>query len=207
MIARLQIITQDNLLRSHAEQAKLACKGGANWIQFRTKVTDFNERLKLAREVRSVCSEFGATLIINDWIEIAEEVEAEGIHLGMGDSSLHEARERFGHGMIIGASVNSLADLEMAAAHADYAGVGPLRFSTTKQQLRPILGMAGMRAIAERARQLPRPLPCLAIGGVDISDIEPLLSLGLHGIAVSAAVVSSADPAEAVRRMLGILPP
>lgn len=202
-IASFQVLTQDGVPgMSHGDLARLACQGGARWIQLRAKNLPVREWLIEARAVAKVCRAFDATFIINDNPDIARQAGADGVHLGQVDLPVSEARRQLGPGRIIGGTANTI---EQARRHfadgADYVGGGPFRFTTTKKGLAPVLGMEGLRALA--AEFPGRPL--VAIGGIRLDDVEELLKAGLHGVAVSAAVNLSASPEGAARAFLQII--
>ena len=109
-IARFHYITQDLPHRSHAEQASLACQGGARWVQLRMKGKPHDEWRSVALDVQQVCREFGAIFIINDNVRLVKEVDADGVHLGKTDMPPAEARAILGTTAIIGGTANSLEE-------------------------------------------------------------------------------------------------
>mgnify|MGYP000538046858 CR=1 FL=1 len=151
MISKLHYITQDIPGFSHQQLTELACKGGVNWVQLRLKNKSQEEWLLIAQETKLICLKYGAQLIINDSIEIAKTVGAAGVHLGKEDVSPAEAREILGNKIIIGGSCNTIEDVERnIQAGCDYVGIGPYRFTSTKDKLNPILGLEGIREIAKK---------------------------------------------------------
>ena len=198
----LHVLTLDLPARSHAAQAESACAGGAKWIQFRTKSLSGAERLREAREVVSVCRRHGAVCIINDSPELALACDADGVHLGREDMSPVEARKLLGPGKILGVTVNFPEDAQKVLRErvADYAGVGPWRFTTTKRKLAPVLSPDALRALI----QTLSPLPCVVIGGVTVADVPAIRALGA-GVAVSSAVMAAEDPASSAREFLARL--
>jgi thiamine-phosphate pyrophosphorylase len=120
------------------------------------------------------------------------------VHLGKQDMAPAEARALLGPQFIIGGTANTFAAIEgLVAAGVDYIGLGPLRFTTTKEKLSPILGLAGYADILGQCRAAGFTTPIVAIGGVALADIPALLATGLHGVAVSGAIGNAADPAAA----------
>ncbi len=196
-ITSLHVLTLDLPGRSHAAQAEAACAGGAKWIQFRTKILTGDARLTEARAVVSVCRAHGAICIINDTPALALEAGADGVHLGKEDMSPVEARKILGPAAIIGVTVNFPEDAERVVREgvADYAGVGPWRFTTSKAKLAPVLTPDALRALMASMA----PLPCVVIGGVTVADVSVIRALGAHGVAVSSGIVAAADPAAATR--------
>ena len=199
MISRLHYITQDLPDFSHAELAEFACKGGANWIQLRVKNKSYEEWLKIAQKTKLVCLKYGAKLIINDNVQIAKEIGADGVHLGKDDMNPKEARKILGNNFIIGGSSNTMDDVKWLMDNGvDYIGVGPFRFTSTKEKLNPVLGLKG---IADIITQLPNyPIPIIAIGGIKLEDVESLMQTGIHGVAVSSAINLSENKIEATKK-------
>jgi thiamine-phosphate pyrophosphorylase len=178
-------LTQDGTGIPHAEQAARLCAAGARWIQLRMKGAGRAAWLAEAAGAAQACRRHGAILIVNDSVEVALESGADGVHLGSHDGEWREARRRLG-GRILGGTVNGSADAARAVASGglDYAGVGPLRFTATKQGLAPPLGLPGVRAlIAELGG-----IPAWVIGGVEPADLPELRAAGAAGAAVSSAL-------------------
>ncbi len=197
MIARFHYITQDLPNFSHAELAEFACKGGADWNQLRVKGKSHDEWLKIAQETKLICLKYGAKLIINDNVPIAKEVGTDGVHLGKEDMDPKEARKILGNNFIIGGSTNSMEDVRWQMANGvDYIGIGPFRFTSTKEKLNPVLGLEGIRKIAD---QFGNKIPMIAIGGIKLEDVKSLLETGIHGIAVSSAINLAEDKIEATK--------
>jgi thiamine-phosphate pyrophosphorylase len=179
-------LTQDGLGISHAAQAARMCSAGAQWIQLRMKGAPMDEWLAEAAATASVCRDYGAVLVVNDSVEVALESGADGVHLGSLDGGWREARERLGDRAILGGTVNNPADAVRAvqAGCLEYAGVGPLRFTATKRNLAPVLGLAGVGALIAALEGLP----AFVIGGVEAADIAGLRGAGAAGVAVSSAL-------------------
>lgn len=179
-------LTLDGLPLSPVAQAEQLCAAGARWIQLRMKHASPDAWLATAHAVVAVCRAHEAVCIVNDNVEIALAAGADGVHLGSLDLDWREARRRLGPEKIIGGTVNHLADATRAHAAGclDYVGLGPLRFTATKQKLAPVLGLAGITAL------LPAlgGLPAWAIGGVEPSDLPALRRAGLAGVAVSSSL-------------------
>lgn len=182
----LMCLTQEGIALSPVEQVSRLCAAGARWIQLRLKQADAATWLATAREVVSICRRHGAVCIINDNVDLALAVGADGVHLGKLDLGWKEARARLGPARILGGTVNDAGDVAHAKAAGclDYVGVGPLRFTTTKQKLAPVLGFAGIR---ELVAQLDG-LPAWAIGGVVADDLPALRDAGAAGVAVTGAL-------------------
>lgn len=182
----MMCITQDGLPLSHAEQAARLCAAGARWIQLRMKNATHDVWLATACEVAAICRAHDALCIVNDSVDIALAAGADGVHLGRLDSDWREARRRLGPNRILGGTVNNAADAvgATAAQCLDYVGVGPLRFTTNKKNLSPVLGLDG---VSELVKQLGG-LPVWVIGGVEAADLPALRAIGAAGAAVSGAL-------------------
>jgi thiamine-phosphate pyrophosphorylase len=202
-VAGFHILTQDLDSYTHQQQAIDACTAGARWIQLRCKKHDFNTWLDIAREVRRICDEFDAVLIINDSIEIAQMLKAAGVHLGKEDKSIADARKALGNSAIIGYSCNTFADIENAAKEgADYVGLGPYRYTSSREKLNPILGLEGIKHVMRDYYIQQMTLPVIAIGGVKMMDVGALSLSGIHGVAVSSAIHQAADKRAEVKSFL-----
>ena len=200
-ISNLHYITQDGLRHTHAQLAEMACAAGVNWVQLRIKGSEIDECKRIGQEVKEICKKNGAVFIINDNIELAYELQADGVHLGQKDGSIAEARTALGEDAIIGGTANTLKEVEnLMLSGVDYIGLGPFRFTDTKPNLSPVLGLDGISEIvcALKDSSLPK-IPIIAIGGITANDIEPLLNAGVSGIAVSSAINKADNIREAVR--------
>lgn len=187
-------------ITTNAEAAELACRGGVRWVQLRVKNLPAAEWEQRARATQVVCRAFGAALIINDNPALALAIGADGVHLGQQDMPPAEARALLGPGFSIGGTANTFADIErLAAAGVDYVGLGPLRFTTTKEKLSPVLGLAGYAEMLGQCRAAELTVPVIGIGGVGLADVAALRATGLRGVAVAGAIGGAADPTAAAR--------
>jgi thiamine-phosphate pyrophosphorylase len=203
MISKFHYLTQDIDTISHAELAKQACAGGADWVQLRVKNKNFEDWLCIAEETKEICKKYNARLIINDNAEIAKLVGADGVHLGRQDMSPREARKILGDNFIIGGSTNKMEDVKwMIESGVDYLGIGPFRFTGTREKLNPILGAEGIKKIMQQCEKEKINIPFIAIGGIKMEDVETLIDTGVHGIAVSSAINLSAERSGSVRSFL-----
>lgn len=197
---RLQFITHklDGL-----EEALL---GGVRWVQLRMKDASDEEYLDAGRRVLALCRRYGATFIVDDRVEAAAELGADGVHLGKNDMPVDEARYRLGSGFIIGATANTFDDIRGAyQAGADYIGLGPFRFTTTKKNLSPVLGLKGYRDIMTRCRAEGITLPVTAIGGILTDDIPAIIDAGVQGVAVSGLILNSPSPEKTTQQIITTL--
>ncbi len=192
----LMCLTLDGRGVTHAGQAAGLCAAGARWIQLRMKGAARGAWLAEARATVAVCRPFGAIVIVNDDAAIAAESGADGVHLGSRDGDWREARRLLGDHAIIGGTVNHAADAERAADAGclDYVGIGPFRYTATKQNLAPVLGLDGIRALLP----LLGGLPAWAIGGIQPADLPAIREAGLAGVAVSSGLGRAGGAAEHV---------
>ncbi|MDO7850198.1 thiamine phosphate synthase [Hymenobacter convexus] len=185
-------------ITTNVEAAELACQGGVRWVQLRVKNQPPAIWKQLALDTQAVCRRFGATLIINDNPALTQEIGADGVHLGQEDLPPDEARQMLGSKFIIGGTANTFADVQrLAAAGVNYVGLGPFRFTSTKEKLSPILGLAGYAEIMRQCRATGITVPVIGIGGIALEDVAALLATGLHGVAVSGAIGGVENPAQA----------
>lgn len=180
-----------------------ALRGGCRWIQLRMKDASDDEFAATALRVGELCRRAGATFIVDDRVGQVRAVGADGVHLGKKDMPVAEARAILGKDFIIGATANTLDDMRAAAAAgADYIGLGPFRFTTTKKGLAPLLGIDGYTHLMSAARAEGIALPVVAIGGITLSDLPALRGTGVDGIAVSGLILRAGDKESTTRKIL-----
>lgn len=199
----VQFITHQTKTISYEESALLALKGGCKWIQLRMKDASDEEVETLARRLKDKCREFDAVFVIDDRVELVKKIEADGVHLGKNDMPVDEARRFLGEGFLIGGTANTIEDVRrIHRASADYIGCGPFRFTETKKNLSPVLGLAGYEEIMKTMRDEAITIPLCAIGGITLTDVAGIMSVGVDGIAVSGAVLNAADPVEEMKKFI-----
>lgn len=199
MIDQLHYISQQPPGCTQLAAIEAALEAGCPWIQLRVKDTSEDLVLELARSARLLCNLYGARLIVNDHPHIALKTGADGLHLGLQDMPVPQARRIVGGDRIIGGTANTFAHIQQRAAEgADYIGLGPFRFTTTKQKLSPVLGINGYRDIMDKMRVADIRIPVIAIGGIEPADIPALMQTGVHGIAISGAITYAADARQMV---------
>lgn len=201
----LQFITHFTEKYSYFDATRLALEGGCRWIQLRMKEASEAEVEAEAIRVRDLCRKYGATFIIDDHVALAKKVQADGVHLGKNDMPIEEARRILGDAFIIGGTANTFEDVKRHwQAGANYIGCGPFRFTTTKKNLSPILGLEGYRQILQQMKAAGITLPVVAIGGITYEDIPDILQTGVSGIALSGSILRAENPVEEVRRILSL---
>jgi len=175
-----------------------ALSGGMTAVQLRVKGWPDRDLLSAAEQLRAMCNVRGALLIVNDRVDIALAVGADGVHVGAGDLPVMVARRLLGAGAVIGYSPETDDDRVSAEiAGADYLGVGPVHVTATKDDAGAAIGVDGLRRVVEAT-----PLPVVGIGGIGIEQAADVLASGAVGVAIVSAVFMADDPAEAARRLV-----
>lgn len=195
----LYIITDQRIShgKSHLEVAEAVLAGGATVIQFRDKEMEDSEAIEVCRKIYELTKKKGIPFIVNDRVEVARIVQADGVHLGQEDQSLDFARKILNQNQIIGISVETVEQAIKAEKEgADYLGVGPIYPTATKLDAGRALGVTRLKEIKEAVN-----IPVIAIGGIDEDNLEEVLRAGADGIAVISAVVGAPDITQACRKL------
>jgi thiamine-phosphate pyrophosphorylase len=175
-----------------------AVDAGVNLVQLRAKNLETRDFLGLALEIAKVLEAKKTAFIINDRVDVAQACRASGVHLGQKDLPLPFARKIMGKKKSIGISVNTVKEaVEAEAEGADYLGVGPIFSTLTKKELRPLLGLAGLKAIRKKVR-----IPILAIGGINAANAREVMDCGAEGIAVVSAIMGAEDIRRATKELI-----
>lgn len=196
---RLYAITGENFHpgRELADVMEQAIIGGADIVQFRDKHSDPAERLRKARALRELTRRYGVPFIVNDHIDLALEVDADGVHLGQGDVPLEEARRRMGS-KIVGISTHAIEEALLAQEQgADYIGAGPVYATQTKADVVAPVGLDYIREVSERIG-----IPFVAIGGIKLHNADDVIAAGATRLCAISEIVGSDDPAEACRAFI-----
>ena len=193
MFNKLQYISQGATADDQLYNVTQALDAGCKWVQLRFKNAKENDFLKVAIEVKALCAAANATFIINDHPHIAKTIDADGVHLGLDDLSVVQAREIIGN-KIIGGTANTLEHvMQRVGEGCDYIGLGPFRFTTTKEKLSPVLGVERYRKIMEALTAKQISIPVYAIGGILPEDLAALMQTGIYGVAVSGIITNHSD--------------
>lgn len=201
----LQFITHQTERYSYFDSACLALEGGCKWIQLRMKEASVEEIEAVATRLKPICKEQGAILVLDDQVELTQKLELDGVHLGKTDTPIEEARRILGEAFIIGGTANTFEDvLNHYRAGADYVGIGPFRFTTTKKNLSPVLGLEGYASILAQMKEKEIELPTVAIGGITYNDIPSILQTGIQGIALSSTILNAENPKMEIEKILAI---
>ncbi|MFO7784518.1 MAG: thiamine phosphate synthase [Thermodesulfobacteriota bacterium] len=202
-IGRLHVLT-DTVIQetfSHVELAGMAAAGGADVVQYRQKQGSTRSLIETAAQIKTVCRAAGAVFIVNDRIDVALAVEADGVHLGQEDFPIRLARELLGPERIIGGSASTPEEARACVEDgADYIGYGPVFTTTSKDDAGPACGLEGLRQLCGSI-----DVPVIAIGGVSQDNAARVLESGAHGIAVISSVCCQVDPEEAAHRLCGLI--
>lgn len=194
MYNKLQYISQGDTLHKQLYNIHCALDNGCDWIQLRFKNADSADLFKLSETVKILCEEYLATLIINDNAHLAQQIDADGVHLGLNDMKISEAQAILGNDKIIGGTANTLEDvLQRIEEKCDYVGLGPFRFTSTKANLSPVLGLEGYQNIVTSLKERNLNIPIYAIGGIQLDDLESLINVGIYGIAVSGIITQQPE--------------
>jgi thiamine-phosphate pyrophosphorylase len=183
--------------RSTPDVVRLALRGGATIIQLRDKGRSRDYLLRTGAVIRDLCREYGASFVVNDSVDIAGELGADGVHLGQGDMSAIEARRILGDDAIVGISVSSTGEaLKAESEDASYVGAGPVFATGSKPDAIAPIHLSGIESIVKSVR-----IPVMAIGGISIHNASEVAATGAHGIAVISAISAADDPEEAANRL------
>ena len=162
--------------------------------------------IEAAYAVKALCRRYNATFIIDDHVEIVKIVQADGVHLGLNDIPIMQARSQLGEGFIIGGTANSFENiLQHYNDGADYIGCGPFKFTTTKKKLAPILGLDGYKEIIKRMGDSDIYIPVVAIGGITSEDVPSIISTGVDGVAISGAILNAPNPVEETKHIIKMI--
>ncbi len=203
---KLQFITHFTERYDYLDGAQMALKGGCRWIQLRMKDAPLDEVEAMALPVQTLCRRYGAIFVIDDHVELVKKIGADGVHLGKNDMPVDAARQILGSDFIIGGTANTFDDIRrLHQAGADYIGCGPFRFTETKKNLSPVLGLQGYRDIVRQMRQNGIDLPIVAIGGITLPDIPEILGTGVAGIALSGMILHAPDPVAMMEQVVSAM--
>ena len=177
--------------------ARLAAENGATVVQLRAPNWKKRQWLETARELKAVLAPLGVLLIINDHVDVALAVDADGVHVGQADLPVAETRRLIGPGKILGLSVSNTVQLKAVPDGVDYLGIGPVYPTGTKLDAAAVVGARMFAELVAATR-----LPVVAIGGINADNCAPLFAAGAKGVAVVSAICGQGDPARATKNLL-----
>ncbi len=195
----LYVLTDAQLSRgrSHREVIESAIRGGATIVQYREKSASTRKMIDEALELRDLCRARGVPFIVNDRVDVALAVDADGVHVGQDDMPASLARKLVGRDKIVGVSAENVEEARTAIADgADYLGVGAIFATATKSDAGEPIGIAGLMKIARMST-----VPIVGIAGINASNAASVIRAGAAGIAVVSAVVSADDIERAAREL------
>ncbi|BEG98682.1 thiamine phosphate synthase [Bacteroides sedimenti] len=200
---KLQFITHFTDRYSYYDSARMALEGGCRWIQLRMKEAPIDSIEAEAIRIMKLCRDYKATFIIDDHVELAKKLGADGVHLGLNDMPIAHARAFLGKNFIIGGTANTFENVKRHVdVGADYIGMGPFRYTTTKKNLSPLLGLEGYSNILSQMRAEGISVPVVAIGGITYEDIGDIITTGVSGIALSGTILRAANPVTETARIM-----
>lgn len=195
MFEKIQYISQGDSPEIQQTNICKALDAGCRWIQLRYKNKPESEVLSLAEKIKKISDDYGAKLIINDFVHVALSIDADGVHLGLGDTSVRVARSILKENKVIGGTANTLEDVvQRCEEKCNYIGLGPYQFTSTKEKLSPILGIEGYQNIIKELQNRNINIPLYAIGGIEENDIPKLEKIGIYGVAVSGLITHHQNP-------------
>ncbi len=200
---RLYLVTDGPLSKGRSVEhiVEQALRGGVSIVQLREKNASTLEFIALAERVLHLTRKAGVPCLINDRLDVAMAVDADGVHLGQQDMPYETARRLLGKEKIIGLSVESVEQARAAQVlDVDYIGISPIYLTPTKNELQVALGLEGLRAIRSFSRH-----PLVAIGGLNLQTIPDVICSGADGIAVVSAICSADDPCAATVELRALI--
>ena len=193
-----------------------AIEGGVTVVQYRDKKSDTADLIRMGKQLHAITKRHNVPLLINDRVDVAQAIGAEGVHLGQDDMDLRTARKILGHEKIIGVTANSIEEATKATKGcADYLGIGTVYATPTKENTKTIIGTAGVKNILHCLSMIDVGIPTVAIGGLNLSNVERVMfqskspDKGLDGVAVVSAIMAAENPksaAAALRKAIDTVP-
>lgn len=200
---KLYLVTNSDKFESEdlfLDAVASALKGGVDILQLREKNMLANKIIELGKKVKLLCAEYGATFIVNDRVDIAYVLDADGVHLGQDDMDIESARKILGSNAIIGISTHAPEQAQKAVNDgADYIGMGPV-FTTPTKPGRQSVGLEYVKWVSENIK-----IPAFAIGGIDLDNVQDVINAGAKKVAVVRAIINSDNPEKAAQEFLKVL--
>jgi len=191
-------ITDSNFGWTHEQLAEMALKAGVRVIQFREKKMSTKQMFEIAKKLRKLTEDYDAILIINDHVDLALAVGADGVHVGQEDLPAEAVKEIFDG--IVGVSAHTVEEAKKAERYADYLGAGPVFATKTKKDAKEPIGIEGLRKIVQAV-----DIPVVAIGSINRDNVLEVLKTGVAGVAVISAIAGAENPEEEAKKLLEIV--
>jgi len=205
MLHKLHYISQGITPNEHIKNIESVLNAGIKLVQLRLKNIPDEMYIDFGFKAKELCNKYDALLIINDNVNVAKLCNADAVHLGLNDMNVLEARELFPN-KIIGGTANTFEHIKQRCDEkVDYIGLGPFRFTSTKEKLSPILGIEGYQNSIQKMKNENLSTPIYAIGGIELKDIESIINTGVYGIAVSGLLTHSNNKEKLVKEINKIL--
>lgn len=205
-LPKVMFITPNKTKEEIIKECNIVLQEGIKFIQLRMKKASNDEILDVAKQIRPVCDKYCAILIVDDKIELLKSNLFDGVHLGKNDMPIKQAKQITQNKYLLGATCNTIQDVQKAIGNgADYLGIGPYKYTTTKQNLAPILGLEGYKNIIKYMRENKLTTPFYAIGGITLEDLQPLKKIGIFGIALSGTISTATNKQSIIKEILKTL--
>jgi len=202
MMKKLQFdvyfITDSSFGWTHEQLAEMALRAGIKVIQFREKKMSTKRMFEIAKKLRKLTEDYDAILIINDRVDLALAVGADGVHVGQDDLPAEVVREIFDG--IVGVSAHTVEEAKKVEKYADYLGVGPVFATKTKKDAKEPIGIEGLRKNVQAVN-----IPVVAIGSINRNNVLDVLKTGVAGVAVISAIAGAENPEEEAKKLLEIV--
>ncbi|MCZ2737391.1 thiamine phosphate synthase [Bacillus safensis] len=193
-----------NSTRQPLDVVKEAIQGGITMFQFREKgekALQGEEKKQLARQIQALCQEANVPFIVNDDVQLAIDLDADGVHVGQEDANAQEVRQRIGN-KILGVSTHNLDEVKQAIKDgADYVGMGPVYPTETKKDTRSVQGVSLITEVRRHGLQIP----IVGIGGITYDNAAPVIQAGADGVSIISAISQSADPKKAAEKLKSLV--
>ncbi|MBM7702217.1 thiamine phosphate synthase [Metabacillus iocasae] len=199
------IMGSNNCYNDPKEVLTKAIEGGATLFQFREKGTNAlvgKEKVLFAKELQHICKQYGVPFIVNDDVDLAIELNADGVHIGQDDESAGIVRRRIGEGKILGVSTHHLDEVKRAIEQgADYVGIGPVFATVTKEDAKAVRGTVLIREVREKGLSIP----IVGIGGITEQNAKVVMEAGGDGVSVITAISQAENPLETTKRLAEVV--
>lgn len=193
-----------NSTRQPLDVVNEAIQGGITMFQFREKgekALQGEEKKQLARQIQALCQEANVPFIVNDDVQLAIDLDADGVHVGQEDTNAQDVRQRIGN-KILGVSTHNLDEVKQAMKDgADYVGMGPVYPTETKKDTRSVQGVSLITEVRRHGLQIP----IVGIGGITYDNAAPVIQAGADGISIISAISQSTDPKKAAEKLKSLV--
>jgi len=193
-------ISQGKSPEEHISGIQKVLDAGVKWVQLRLKSIDIEEVEEIAAICKDMTLKYNAQLFLNDYVQVAKKLNINGLHVGKEDLPINKARKIVGEKCIIGGTANTFEDIFLHAKNgANYIGLGPYQFTSTKEKLSPVLGINGYETILAQCKENLINLPIFAIGGIQLEDIVSIFKTGIDGVALSGLLFNAPNAEKIVK--------